>query len=111
MSKSSDFLKRVLLIDAEGNKSKIINVRGHESGLDHTEITTQSTWEREEGIMTIHRIYSSEAIHTGIGWREEQPPSGTLVNPEVAKAAFAAIFAGQSNEEHKKAAQETDGYM
>jgi len=60
MSKSTDFLREVLLVDSEGNRSKIIDVRGHEAGLDHFEVITQSPWERENGIKTRHKIYSEE---------------------------------------------------
>ena len=41
---------------------KIINVRSAESGLDHLEVTTQSSFEKENGIVTIHKIYSYENI-------------------------------------------------
>ena len=58
--KDLGFLKDTILIDAEGNRSRIINVRGHEAGLDHLEITTQSPWEKSEGLKTVHRIYSEE---------------------------------------------------
>lgn len=60
MSKSTDFLRDAILTDAEGNRSRIILVRGHEEGLDHTEIHTQSAFERENGIKTVHRVFSEE---------------------------------------------------
>jgi hypothetical protein len=60
MSKGADFLKQVVLSDADGNRARIINVRGGESGLDYLEITTQSKQERIDKIATRHRIYSEE---------------------------------------------------
>jgi hypothetical protein len=62
MSKKSDLelLKTIILSDSDLNPAKIINVRGGESGLDHTELTTQSENEKELGIVTVHRIYSGE---------------------------------------------------
>jgi hypothetical protein len=64
MSQSTDLLRDIFLSDTEGNRSKIINIRGHEAGLDHTEITTQSPYERSEGLKTVHRIFSEEALVT-----------------------------------------------
>lgn len=60
MSQSTDLLRDILLTDTDGNRSRIVNIRGKEAGLDHTEITTQSPEEREGGIKTVHRIYSEE---------------------------------------------------
>lgn len=61
MSKSSDFLKTVFLIDPESDeKARIVCVQGSEGGLDHLRIFTQSTVQRENGIATMHRIYSEE---------------------------------------------------
>jgi hypothetical protein len=60
MSKSLDFIKNAVLTDANGNRSRIIKVRGAESGLDHFEITTQSREEREDKVATVHRIYTEE---------------------------------------------------
>jgi hypothetical protein len=66
MSKGIQFIKDSLLIDSEGNRSRLIRVRGGESGLDHLELVTQSPCEREMGIATRHRIFSEEveADHT-----------------------------------------------
>lgn len=60
MSKDLDFLKQAILSDSEGNPSKVIRVRGSEAGLDHIEILTQSTAEKEDDIVTKHRIYTEE---------------------------------------------------
>ena len=60
IGKSLTFLKEVFLVDEHGATAKIIKVRALEAGLDHVEITTQSAWEREQGVASIHRVYSEE---------------------------------------------------
>jgi len=60
MSKGMEFLKYAVLTDADGNRSRIIKVRGVEAGLNHIEITTQSRVERENKITTVHRIFTEE---------------------------------------------------
>lgn len=59
-SQTTTFLRGVLLTDPDGNKSKIINVRGAEVGLDHLEITTQSREQKEAGTKSIRRLYCEE---------------------------------------------------
>lgn len=60
--KSIDVLKELFLKDIEGNRSKVIRVRGVESGIKHLEIWTQSSFEKENGIKTVHKITTSEDI-------------------------------------------------
>lgn len=60
MSNSVKFLTHAILVDGQGERSRIIKVRGAEEGLNHLEVTTQSSWERENGIATVHRITSEE---------------------------------------------------
>lgn len=60
MSKDTDFLRDAILSDSDGNRARIIEIQGAEAGLDHLEVTTQSKWERENGIATKHRIYTEE---------------------------------------------------
>ena len=60
MSKSTDLLQDFMLTDSDGNRSRVVHVRAAEAGLDHTEITTQSTHEKDLGIVTVHKVFSEE---------------------------------------------------
>ena len=60
MSKHLNFLKQVILLDDQGNRAPIKQVRGAESGLKCLEIVTQSAAQAEDGVATRHRIYSEE---------------------------------------------------
>ncbi len=71
MSKSTDFLREVVLTDSEGCPARIISVRGAESGLKCLELITQSPYEREQGIATQHRIYTEEVSE----WKKPRPKS------------------------------------
>ena len=62
MSKSLDFLNVAVLTDVDGNRAKIIKVRGSEEGLDHLEITTQSAPQKEENVATCWRLYNTEVL-------------------------------------------------
>jgi glycine cleavage system regulatory protein len=53
-------LKELLLVDNEGNKAKIIGVRGAESGIDHLEIAVQSKEDKEHGIKVVWSLTSTE---------------------------------------------------
>jgi hypothetical protein len=57
MSKSTDVLRDVLLIDSSGNKAKVIHIEGY---ADHFEIYTASKEDLENDICTRHMIKSEE---------------------------------------------------
>ena len=42
---------------------RIIAIKGAESDLDHLQIHTQTRDQHESGIMTVHKIYTSEEEH------------------------------------------------
>ena len=50
----------ILLQDPDGNKSKVIGIRGAEEGLDHVELTTQSPTQKEGRVKSVRRIYAEE---------------------------------------------------
>lgn len=64
MSKSSDLLRDLMLADSDGNRASVVNVRSAESGCDHLEITTQSAYEKENGIKTIHKVSRRKQLMT-----------------------------------------------
>lgn len=59
MSKSLNLLNNVLLIDVEGNRSRIVHCDSDENSF---RIYTQSSWERSEGLVTKHTIKSEEML-------------------------------------------------
>jgi hypothetical protein len=69
MSTDINTLKTLFLVDSDGNKSRIVGIRGSEAGLDYLEISTQSKEQKEFGINTVLRIYASES--------EESPQEGS----------------------------------
>jgi hypothetical protein len=58
-------LNDLLLTDSNGEKSRIVGVRGAESGLDYLEISTQSKYEKDNGIKKVHKVYTTEEIDGG----------------------------------------------
>lgn len=50
----------ILLQDPDGNRSKVIGIRGAEDGLDHIELITQSPNQKEGRVKSIRRIYAEE---------------------------------------------------
>lgn len=50
----------ILLQDPDGNRSKVIGIRGAEEGLDHIELTTQSPFQKEGQVKSVRRIYATE---------------------------------------------------
>lgn len=60
ITQTTAFLRDVILTDPDGNKSKIINTRGAETGLDHLEITTQSRQQKEAGTKSVLKLYCEE---------------------------------------------------
>ena len=55
------FLKKVFLFDLDTDeKAHIIKVEGSESGHNHLRIYTQSAMQKENGVVTLFKIYSEE---------------------------------------------------
>jgi len=55
-------IKELFLTDEDGEKVKVIDMRGVESGLDYLELSTQTKFQRESGIKTVHKIFTSEEL-------------------------------------------------
>lgn len=64
MSKSTDTLRDILLTDADGNRSRIIDIRPTEK---YTDIICRSPFEHENGVVTRHRIFSEECTVEELG--------------------------------------------
>ena len=55
------FLKDVFLSDLDtGEKARIVKVEGAESGHDHLRVFTQSAEQKENGVVTLFKIFSEE---------------------------------------------------
>lgn len=55
-------IKEIFLTNTNGEKAKIIGLRGAEAGLECLEISTQTKSQLEEGVKTVHKIYITEEL-------------------------------------------------